>query len=50
VKDPARYRWTSYRANAHPAYLALDTADNARRMAYRGSFRRPLDDEIISDI
>ncbi|MGH8468364.1 MAG: transposase [Gammaproteobacteria bacterium] len=44
VDDPAHSRWTSYRANAlgqfspllspHPAYLALGSADKARRVAY----------------
>ena len=56
VDDPAHYRWTSYRANAlgqvspllipHRVYLALGPADKARRVAYRGLFRSPLDEEI----
>ncbi|CAN5708488.1 transposase [soil metagenome] len=60
VDDPAHHRWTSYRANAlgqvspllipHPVYLALGAADKARRVAYRGLFRLPLDDETLSAI
>ncbi|MGH8654350.1 MAG: transposase [Gammaproteobacteria bacterium] len=60
VEDPAYYRWTSYRANAlgqtspplvpHRVYLALGAADKARRRAYRGLFRPPLDNETLSDI
>ncbi|MGH8533403.1 MAG: transposase [Gammaproteobacteria bacterium] len=60
VDDPAYYRWTSYRANAlgqvspllipHRVYLALGPADKARRVAYRGLFRSPLDPETLSAI
>ncbi len=60
VDDPAHYRWTSYRANAlgqtspllipHPVYLALGATDKARRVAYRGLFQSPLDDETLSAI
>ena len=60
VDDPAHYRWSSYRANGlgqadklltpHPAYLALDHDDKARRTEYRSLFRAQLDAEAISDI
>ncbi len=60
VDDPAHYRWTSYRANAlgqtslllipHPVYLALGADDHARRAAYRGLFRPPLDEATLGAI
>lgn len=34
----------------YPTYRALGAADAPRRVANRGLFRRPLDDETISDI
>jgi putative transposase len=60
VADPARYRWSSYRANAlaepdalvspHPLYLALGLDDDARRAAYRELFRGALDDKPLADL
>ena len=45
VKDPARYQWSSYRANAlgaadplisrHPVYEGLGRGEKTRQMAYR---------------
>jgi REP-associated tyrosine transposase len=53
LEDPARYRWTSYRANAlgqpdarltrHALYRALGQDDKARQGAYRALFRAQLD-------
>jgi len=34
----------------HSVYLALGATDNARRGAYRGVFRSPLDPETIRDL
>jgi len=60
VQDPARYPWTSYRANAlgqpdsllspHPLYLALGRSGADRQTAYRGLLRDHLDQEAIADI
>ena len=54
VDDPARYRWSSYRANAlgeldprlspHPLYLALGSDDVQRRSAYRMLFEPGSED------
>jgi putative transposase len=60
VDDPARYRWSSYRANAlgerderltpHPVYLALGTSDAERRAAYRALFEDELETAAIDEI
>ena len=60
VKDPAQYRWSSYRANGlkqhdrrvtpHPRYLGLDCDPTARCAAYRELFRPELDDAAANDI
>ncbi len=60
VDDPARYRWSSYRANAlgqrdplltpHPLYTALAADEASRQACYRALFRHPLDAEAIGDI
>ena len=48
VRDPGRYAWSSFRANAlgapdalvtpHPVYYALGRTAEARRAAYRAAF------------
>ena len=60
VRDPADYRWTSYRANGlgrpdrllthHAVYAALGHDDSRRQAAYRELFRLGLDCEVVSDI
>ena len=60
VRDPADFRWTSYRANGlghsnrlltpHAVYAGLGQDDSARRAAYRDLFRLELDREVVSDI
>jgi putative transposase len=60
VRDPADYRWTSYRANglgrpdglltSHAVYAGLGHDDLTRQAAYRELFRHELDCEVISDI
>ena len=60
AEDPAHYRWSSYRRNGlgqdnllithHPTYLALDTSDTGRQLAYRDLFRAHLDNDAIPDI
>lgn len=60
VKDPAHYRWTSYRANAlgqrdarltpHPLYRTLGQSDKERQAAYRALFRTQLDRVALDDI
>ena len=60
VDDPARYRWSSYRANGlgqedgllspHEVYLALGTDAGARQAAYRSLLRSELDHEALADI
>lgn len=60
VRDPADYRWTSYRTNGlgrpdrlltpHSVYTGLGRDDSARQAAYRLLFRHELDREIVSDI
>jgi len=60
VRDPAHYRWTSYRSNAlghadgllvcHPAYLQLGVTAAAQEAAYRRMFRHELDNEAVGDI
>jgi len=57
VKTTARYRWSSYHANAsgrksdlispHKLYLAMGTDDVSRRAAYRALFRGRIDEETI---
>jgi putative transposase len=54
---PARYRWSSYGANAlgvsnpilskHAEYLSLGRSPEARQSAYRGLFDTPLDEDEI---
>ena len=58
VKDPADYRWSSYRANAlgepdpilipHELYQALGASAESRRGAYRVLFRDALDEKSLS--
>ena len=60
VDDPARYRWSSYRANGlgqadplltpHPVYSALGSTESLRLAAYRALFRPELDGDAIGDI
>ena len=60
VRDPAEYRWSSYRHHAlgesngmirdHELFLALGEDAAERRQAYRALFRAQLDDEAIADI
>jgi len=60
VKDPAHYRWSSYRNNAlgqadpivspHATYSAIATEDRMRRNAYRGLFQSALEEQAVSDI
>lgn len=60
VKDPAHYRWTSYRTNGlgqpdarlmpHPLYRALGRDDQERQAAYRALFDAQLDLTVIGDI
>lgn len=58
--DPARYRWSSYRANGlgqpdtlltpHDLYLALDGDDESRQAVYRSLFCSELAHEALADI
>jgi putative transposase len=58
--DPARYPWSSYRANGlgqpdvlltpHYLYLALDGDPANRQALYRFLFRSELDHEALADI
>ncbi len=60
VKDPAHYRWSSYRHNGlgqsdsriipHPVFLALNWDATERQTAYRTLFRSELDEEALADI
>ncbi len=60
VRDPAEYRWSSYRANAlgradsivspHPLYTALAGDDLSRREAYRRLFDTVLDTPTLEEI
>lgn len=60
VNAPSRYRWSSYRANAHgetndiltphPLYLALGRGPVTRQTAYRELFRAHLDADALRDI
>ena len=59
-KQPADYRWSSYRhhaygeldrlVTAHRAYLALATDDTTRQRRYRRWFRQKLEDEQLAQI
>lgn len=60
VRDPADYRWSSYRFHAfgrsnkliapHAEYLNLGADEPSRQSAYRALFRDVLDREAIADI
>ena len=60
VRDPGRYAWSSYRANAlgaadallspHPAVTALGRNPRERQAAYRELFRSELDHESLDEI
>jgi putative transposase len=53
VEDPARYRWTSYRANALGRADRLLTPHEQyrlRREAYRELFKAHLDPEFLTEI
>ena len=60
VRDPAGYRWSSYRWHGlgennnliadHPLYEALGQTPEARRNAYRALFRAHLDEDALTDI
>jgi putative transposase len=60
VNHPAKYRWSSYTANAqgqwdamvtpHPAYLALGSSAGKRQKAYRGLFRQHIEDPLLQKI
>ena len=60
VDDPANYRWSSYRSNAHglgsdlltphPLYLSLGADGKERQSVYRALFRPQLDGDAIDDI
>lgn len=60
VKNPADYRWSSYRYNGfglhdplitpHPLYNDLARDDESRRRHYRALFPPHLDDETLGDI
>jgi putative transposase len=60
VSEPAAYRWSSFRNNAHggpdalvrrhPLYLALGRSGPARRAAYRALFDVPLPPLVLDAI
>lgn len=60
VAYPAKYRWSSFHANAlgqpdplitpHPEYLALGATPEARQSAYRALFERAIGDDAMNDI
>lgn len=60
VRDPAEYRWSSYRANAggtvdalirpHEHYQALGAGDEERRRNYRSLVETGLSPEVLSEI
>jgi len=60
VKEPALYRWSSYRFNGlgetnqyvspHPVYMSLGENSKSRQTAYRNLFQAELDIDAISDI
>jgi len=60
VSNPAKYRWSSYRANAHgeasnfvrphALYTSLGDSDKTRRANYRALFRRQLDTSVVDEI
>lgn len=57
VDDPARYPWSSYRANAfgvpdtlitaHPVYYGLGSKDDERQAAYRALFQQALPEQQL---
>ena len=60
VKDPADYKWSSYRANGmgiesklityHPIYLGLGNSKLERLKNYRILFESELDENLLGDI
>ena len=60
IDRPERYRWSSYRHNAHGAadalvtphasYLALGSSVLDRRAAYRALFEAPMDEQALDHI
>jgi len=60
VDHPAKYPWSSFRHNAmgietklikaHPAYAALGTSDEERRMRYRELFQHAIPDLTLQNI
>jgi putative transposase len=60
VRNPGRYRWTSYRANGlglidglvtrHPVYLQLGSTDADRQSAYRSLFCTAIDGDVIHEV
>jgi putative transposase len=60
VDRPARYRWSSYRANAHGEpdsrlvphrlYLALESREETAQAAYRELFRQALETRFVDDV
>ncbi len=60
VKEPALYRWSSYRFNGlgkpnqyispHPVYMSLGKNSKSRQTTYRGLFQSELDNDTINDI
>ena len=60
VDHPARYPWSSYRANAqgevsalltpHSLYTGLGGDDKGRQITYRGLFHEQLDPETVGEI
>jgi putative transposase len=60
AREPADYRWSSYRANSgaapdpfikmHPEFLALGQDDVARRLAYRQLFEGQMESAVLKSI
>jgi putative transposase len=60
VRDPAAYRWSSYKANAygeadqviqqHERYLSLDSNEDGRRSYYRALFAVAFDEFALDAI
>jgi putative transposase len=60
VDHPAKYRWSSYRANAegrsdpilkpHPEFLALAHDETSRRRMYRGMFDEAFSEALLDEI